>query len=285
MIGWTGFLAVSILFIQTDGETVPMFVTISAMAICALTSVTLFWKTWNSIPESFQIASQETTQPKSRDRKFRLPTIPWMPVLRAFFAKETRGMTLVPLMIGIAGWASLGIILVCVWIVITISGVRRLHQWLLSLPISRQKLFLPIVLISFTSFTLGSLIHFALLHGSAPQIIINLMAVAAMSLLGVLASEIPQFIRRRSLRRYLLWLTLAAYGVWGYAIWRWFLPLPGSGKLRMTPMDMWLGNILPASLPLLIVTAFAVVGILYWLAYQGFRRAEVGRRPQIQRIH
>jgi len=64
IIGWIGMIAVSVLFIQIDFDPIPLFLTISAIGICVLACMALFWKTWNSTPQSFQ---RGPTEPALRD--------------------------------------------------------------------------------------------------------------------------------------------------------------------------------------------------------------------------
>jgi hypothetical protein len=282
--GWTGFFVIACLFFLSDGKSIPIVAVICVLAICTVASLVLLRKAWASIPESFQIAPTEPVRTESRQSKFTFPSPPWMPALRALFAKEVRNIAWFLIFAGIMGMESLGVILIWAWIMVTIMRLKQLDQWLLSLPISRHRLFLSVVLIPLTSFALGSAIRLAFLHGSAEQLIVNLMVVPAMSFLGVFVFETPELIRRSIPRLYVLLLTLTALPGWFYLVWRWFFSLHGLGKLRTTPMDLSLASFFPARLPLLLLNAFAVMGTLYLLTYIGFRRLEVGRRPPVKRI-
>jgi hypothetical protein len=282
-IGWTGMIAVSALFIQTDFDPVPMVLTIPAIALCALACVALFRKTWNSIPQSFQLAPTEPTLQKSRTAKFSLPSLPWMPVLRSLFGLELRNFPIILLVFGALGISVGGILFIWIFIMIVISRVIRNDQWLLSMPISRQKLFLAIVFVPLVVFLLGDIVNLVYSHQTPREWIIDWLAVMAMSLLGVLTFQISLFARRQIRSIYMLLLCLIAPFTFIYFVCHWFLHDRGPDALKTLPIEVWLSNILPAQLPLLIVTALAVIGILYGIAYTGFRHAEVQRFTRTQR--
>jgi hypothetical protein len=245
---------------------------------CALASAALFLRLWASIPESFQIAPIEPVLPKSRDKWFRLPSFSWLPILRALFSTGTLSLYTLSLLAGVLDQQFLGVASVCLAITTTNSRIRRADQWLLSLPISRQKLFLPIVLAPLAAFTLGRMFHsdFDFSQQTARPMVVDLIAVAATSLLAVSVTEIPSFARRlRSTRVFLL--TSAALFALCYFVWRWLHPVTGANRMRTTAMDIWLGGILPVRFPSLILSVVAIVGAVYWLAYEGFRCAEVQR--------
>jgi hypothetical protein len=282
-IGWTGMIAVSALFIQTDFDPVPMVLTVLAIAICALACVALFWKTWKSTPESFQLAPPEPVFQKSQEGKFRFQSHPWMPVLRALFPKETRSVSILLMFFGLMGMSVGGIFFIWISIMIAISRIVRNDQWLLSLPISRQKLFLAIVFIPLVLFSLGGIFHPVYSHQTPREEIVDWLAVATMSLLGVLVFEIQYLARRRIRVVYRLLLYLAASFTFIYLVLHWFLRGRGPDGSKTLPIDVWLANILPAQLPSLILTVLAAVGMLYWIAYAGFRHAEVQRYTRTQR--
>jgi hypothetical protein len=276
-------IAVSALFIQADFDPVPMIFTIQAMAICALACVALFWRTWNATPESFQVAPTEVALQKSRTGKFSLPSPPWTPVLRTLFFSETKIFPVLLVVLGFIGVSIGGILFIWISIMSGLSRVIRNDQWLLSLPISRQKLFLAIVFIPLAFFTLGGIVHVVHSHQTPREGIVDWLAVAAMTLLGVLVIEIT-FLARRHIRvMYTLLLYLTSSFAFMYLVIHWFLHERGPYASKALPIEVWLAKILPAQLPMLIVTALAVVGFLYGIAYAGFRRAEVQKYARTQR--
>lgn len=282
-IGWTGMIAVSALFVQTDFDPVPMVFTIPAIAICALACVALFRKIWNSIPQSFQLAPTEPALQKSRPGKFSLPELPWMPVIRSLFGAELRNFPITLLVLGVIGISVGGILFIWIYIMIAISRVIRNAQWLLSMPISRQKLFLAIVFVPIVIFVLGDIVHLVYSHQTPREGIIDWSAVMAMSLIGVLTSQLVFFARRRIRVMYVLLLYVTATVTFIYFVCHWFLHDRGPYASRTLPIEVWLSNTLPAQLPLLILTALAIIGILYGIAYAGFRRTEVQRLTLTQR--
>jgi hypothetical protein len=236
-IGWTGMIAVSALFVQTDFDPVPMIFTIPAIAICALACLAVFRRIWNSIPQSFQLAPTEPALQKSRTAKFSLPSLPWMPVIRSLFGAELRNFPTILLVLGVIG--------------IPVGGI--LFIWIYNL------------------------------HQAPRDGIIDWFAVTSMSLLGVLTSQIALFARPRIRVMYVLLLYVTATATFIYLVCHWFLRDRGPYASRTLPIEVWLSNILPAQLPLLIITALAAIGILYGIAYMGFRHAEVQRLTRTQR--
>ena len=112
---------------------------------------------------------------------------------------------------------------------------------------------------------------------------VDWLAVAAMSLLGVLVFQVSSLARRRIRVMYMLLLYLSEFFTFIYLVSHWFLHERGKYASKSLPIEVWLANILPAQLPFLIVTALAVIGILYGIAYAGFRHAEVQRHTRTQR--
>jgi hypothetical protein len=248
-----------------------------------LASVVLFARMWATIPESFQIAPTETAKPKSTVNIFRLPSTPFLPVLRSLFFKGTGQIPavspLVALGFGFLGVPFAAILFMCLSIIGTIMRVRQSNKWLLSLPISRQTLFLPIALGPLVLFTMGSIGHYIFWKQTPRDTIVDWLVVCAMVMLGVAAAEIPSLMRQyvRAGNAYLLAGTALAGFI--YILWRWFLHV-ANGNYNMVgnmPADVWLSGILPARLPLLIVTAIALVAAPYWLASKGFSRTETMR--------
>jgi hypothetical protein len=281
-IGWTGMIAVSALFIQTDFDPVPMIWTIPAIALCALACVALFWKTLNSIPESFQLAPTEPAPQKSRTIKFSFSSIPWMPVFRTLFSSNMIAFPALLLFFGLSGAPIGGVLFIWLFIGMLLLRVTNEDKWLLSLPVSRQKLFLAIVLIPVTFFLLGAVPRLIHTHQSARDGIIVWTTVVGMSLLGIIASQFPLIAHRYTRNPRLLLPTVAVPIIIFYLASHWFLR--GSGeRWTIPPIDVTLANILPSQLPLLILTAIAIVGFLYGIAYAGFRHAEVQRRTRTQR--
>ena len=282
-IGWTGMLAVSALFIQADFDPVPMALTIPAIALGALACVALFWKTWKSTPESFQLAPTEPVLLKSRTGKFSVPSLPWTPVLRALFFSDAKTFPILLVVLGLIGVSIGGILFIWISIMMGISRLIRNDQWLLSLPISRQKLFLAIVFIPLVLFSLGGIVRAVYSHQTPRQAMVDWLAVAAMSLLGVLVFQVSSLARRRIRVMYMLLLYLSEFFTFIYLVSHWFLHERGKYASKSLPIEVWLANILPVQLPFLIVTALAVIGILYGIAYAGFRHAEVQRHTRTQR--
>jgi hypothetical protein len=282
-IGWTGMIAVPALFIQTGFNPVPMALTIPAIALCALACLALFWKTRNSTPQSFQLAPTKPALQKSRAGKFSLPSLPWMPVLRMFFSSELRNFFILLLLVGSMGVSVGGIFFIWIFIMAAILRVVRNDQWLLSMPISRQRLFLAIVFVPLVFFMFGGIINLIYSHEPPREQIIDWLAVMTMSLLGVLTFQISSFARRHIRVMYVLLLYLTVSFTFLYFVCHWFLHERGPYASKTLPIEVWLANILPAQLPLLIVTALAVGGFLYAIAYAGFRRAEVQKYTRTQR--
>jgi hypothetical protein len=104
---------------------------------------------------------------------------------------------------------------------------------------------------------------------------VDWLAVAAMSLLGVLVFQFSSLARRRIRVMYMILLYITASFTFIYLVCHWFLHERGVYASKALPIEVWLANILPAELPLLILTAMAVLGFLYGTAYAGFRHAEV----------
>jgi hypothetical protein len=283
-IAWSGMIAVSVLFIQTDFDPVPMIFTIPAMVFCALACVALFWKTWKSTPESFQIAPLEPVLQKSRTGEFRFPSVPWTPVLRTLFFSDAKTFPFLLVVMGLIGVSIGGILFIWISIMMGISRVIRNDQWLLSLPISRQKLFLAIVFIPLVLFSLGDIVHSVYLHQTPRQVMVDWLAVAAMSLLGVLVFQVSSLARRRIRVMYMILLYITGSFTFIYLVCHWFLHERGAYASKALPIEVWLANILPVELPLLIVTAIVVVGFLYGTAYAGFRHAEVQRYPRTRQV-
>lgn len=270
-------IAIGPLIKQADGTYFPAALTICLLAACGLGSAALFWRTWAALPGSFQIASSEAVS-RVRKRKSPLPSFARLPLLRTLFPVSSVGYFFALLIFGLTGTQFFGTFLgvffgsLAIWS--AISRARR-GGWLLSLPVSRRKLFLA-TLSPLASFVLGSVAAFIFSQQTARATVIDSMVVSGAVLLAVAVLEIPSFARRLYGARF--FLALAAFLALDYLIWRWFLPPSDEHGIGMAPIELWLGKILPAHLPLLIATAITAVGALYCLAYAGFRSIEPKRR-------
>jgi hypothetical protein len=181
---------------------------------------------------------------------------------------------------GLAGNTVLG-----AWFVVpAMVQTLRPPQWLLTLPISRQRLFLAVLLPPLGSFLATNLFYLCYSHQPVRIVIIALMTLAAVVLLAVLAMEIPGLaclhripLAYQAIPSVLYFLSLIIFWVRGQA--RHSFRGIEAAMPFLIPME----KLLPGNLPLLIVTAFAVVGALYWLAYKCFCQVETLQRPQYQR--
>jgi hypothetical protein len=256
------------------------------LLLCTVGSAALFLKTWAAVPESFQIAPAEPTSRRVQKGASLLPSVVWAPALRTLYPLVSLFRVILLAVYSLAGNSGLG-----AWLVVPAFGQDlRPLQWLLSLPISRQRLFLAALLPPLGSFLAARLFYLCYSHQPVRIVFITLMTLAALALLSVLAGEIPYVacLHRIPLAYRVIpsALYLLFFFCWGLGLgchsFRGLEAMPLRG-LEAMPFVIPMEKLLPGNLPMLIVTAVAVVGALYWLAYKCFCQIEPKRRSQYQR--
>lgn len=252
------------------------------LLICTVGSAALFLKKWAAVPESFQIAPAEPISRRVQKGPSLLPSVVWAPALRTLYSWRSLLWVISLAAYGLVGNAVLG-----AWfLVVAMAQELRHQQWLLSLPISRQRLFLAALLPPLGSFLAANLFYLCVSHQPVRIVIIALMTLAAVALLTVLAVEIPSVACLHRIPLVYRVIPSALYLL--FLIIFWIFWVRGQARhsfrgMETIPFFAPMEKLLPGNLPLLIVTAVAVVGALYRLAYICFCQMETLRRPQYQR--
>lgn len=255
----------------------PAVPPIYVLPACALAAVVLFWMTWVSFPETFEIAPRESVEPRWKKNWFRWWKRPELPFLRSFGGKGSIALSCALVVFGWIGTVFFGIVFVFFSFFRTIARLRTAERWLFLLPISRRTLFATTILPPLGLFALGSLIGLCLSSQPPREVTLNVAVVAAASLLALFAVEIPSLVRRLGAGWILLLTCTASFSV-AWAVWRWCRSATGTSATKTLPIEAILGNVLPHRLSLLIATSVAGVAALYLLAYAGFCRMEI--KPQ-----
>jgi hypothetical protein len=244
---------------------------------CASVGAILFLKAWAGVPKSFQVAPIKATSQRLEAPRLALPVAAWWPAFRALFTWQF--FALVPALFLFP--MHQGAILATIWVAMTLQQSHPGLHWLLSLPVSRRKLLLAVLLpplvLLMAGYTIG--IHFE----QAPQTIqMRIIGVAAILVIAhgqvflmhlqfwrPLLAFPPRVLRIVSvLFIFPIFLVYLVDSLW-----------QPKGSLTAAALAR-IAGILPDNLTILTTLAVASVGAVYWAIDKQFRELEVAEWRQ-----
>jgi hypothetical protein len=246
---------------------------VSVLAICVPASVALFWWGWTSVPKSFQVAppGEVDSAPVPRHETAEPSGFGWSPVLLAIYG----GQSILIMFAFVVGWMASGHHGVGVLAVITQNATRGRCRWLLSLPVSRRKLFGLIALTMAAATMLGSVVSIFVQtkHPLSPRVrFVEFAAEIATVYFVLFLAELPAWSRLSKLPAWVRWAPFLLSFV---AVAFCFSDMTVFERLAATLPQAWW-----QLTPLLAIPTVAT----YWLAEKAFIEQEY-RQLYIEKVN
>jgi hypothetical protein len=244
------------------------------LASCAIVGAILFLKAWTGVPKSFQVA------PIEERLEAPLPALPaavWWPALRSLFTWQFfiffANLLTFPMINGA--------ILATIWVGTTVQTSHPGLHWLLSLPVSRRKLLLAVLLPPLTLLMAGYAIgiHFEKVPQSLKMRIIAVAAILVIALGQVFIMHLIFWRRMLAVPRVALKIVAVSFILLIFVIFILDTLREPKGSLTAAALA-GIAGILPDNLTILTALAVALVGAVYWVIEKQFRELEVAEWRQ-----
>ena len=236
---------------------------VSVLAACLPAGAALFWWGWTSVPKSFQVASEgELPAAPGLRRESPEPLgFGWTPVFLAVYG----GQSIFIMFAFVVGWMALGHYGVGVFAAITQNTTRGRCRWLLSLPVSRRKLFglIAMTLAVATMLACVASVFVQTKHPLSPRVrLVEFAAEIAAVYFVLFLAELPAWSRLSKLRAWVRWVPfILSFVAESYA----FSDVTVFQRLSVAlPQSWW------QLAPLLAIPTSAT----YWLAEKAFVEQE-----------
>ena len=247
------------------------------LASCASVGAILFLKAWAGVPKSFQVGPIEATSQRLEAPRPALPAAVWWPVFSALFTWQF--LAFVPALFIFP--MQQGAMFATVWVAATLQQSHPGLHWLLSLPVSRRKLLLSVLLpplaLLMAGYAIG--IHFEKASEPLKMRIIAVAAILVMAHGQVFLMHLRFWRPLIAVPPGVLRIVSVAFIFPIFAVFVLDTIWQPRGSLTAAALA-GIAGILPDNLTILTVLVVALVGAAYCVLDKQFRELEVAEWRQ-----